>query len=299
MLRKYCAKLALGLLVLFQTALKFWCFTSAIAMRSLKMNGVRTVIVTSGTLSPLENFTKNIGLDFGSTLENEHAAKGDQVIAAVLSKSPITGCVLNGSFSERRHDNYARGIAESILALASTVPQGILVFFASYSLMHHLVSRFKILQVKKGSLKTYWESMTKEKLVLIEPKEKQMLSQIRSEFTQGVRNGSGAMFFAVCRGKASNSTIIFLEEEVSEGIDFSDADSRAVCIVGIPFPPLMDVRICLKRLYINELAALDRKAQTSDEWYVTEGYRAVNQAIGRVIRHVNDFGIVVLLDERC
>ncbi|KIH48918.1 hypothetical protein ANCDUO_21009, partial [Ancylostoma duodenale] len=85
---------------------------------------------------------------------------------------------------------------------------------------------------------------------------------------------------------------------VSEGIDFSDADSRAVCIVGIPFPPLMDVRICLKRLYINELAAADKRAQTSDEWYVTEGYRAVNQAIGRVIRHVNDFGVVALLDER-
>ncbi|EPB80517.1 DNA repair helicase [Ancylostoma ceylanicum] len=221
------------------TVIKFWCFTSAIAMRSLKMNGVRTIIVTSGTLSPLENFTKNIGLDFGSTLENEHAAKGDQVIAAIVGKSPINKYALNGSFAQR-----------------------------------------------EGSSKSYWDSMLEAKTVVVEPRQKNQLTQVRFEFTQGVRSGQGAMFFAVCRGK------------VSEGIDFSDADSRAVCIVGIPFPPLMDVRICLKRLYINELAAADKKAQTSDEWYVTEGYRAVNQAIGRVIRHVNDFGVVALLDER-
>ncbi|VDP14736.1 unnamed protein product [Heligmosomoides polygyrus] len=44
------------------TTVKFWCFSSCIAMRALKMNGVRTVIVTSGTLSPLANFTRSIGL---------------------------------------------------------------------------------------------------------------------------------------------------------------------------------------------------------------------------------------------
>uniref|UniRef100_A0A0K0DRH0 Helicase ATP-binding domain-containing protein n=1 Tax=Angiostrongylus cantonensis TaxID=6313 RepID=A0A0K0DRH0_ANGCA len=112
------------------------------------------------------------------------------------------------------------------------------------------------------------------------------LAQVRSEFTRGVQSKKGAMFFAVCRGK------------VSEGIDFSDACSRAVCVVGIPFPPLMDIRIHLKRLYLNELKAKDQMTQSAEDWYVTEGYRAVNQAFGRVLRHANDFGVVALLDER-
>nr|CDJ91766.1 DEAD2 domain containing protein [Haemonchus contortus] len=268
------------------TVMKFWCFSSSIAMRALKMNGVRSVIVTSGTLSPLANFTRNIGLDFGSTLENKHAAKGDQVIAGLIGRSPCTECVMNGSFAKRNDKQYAVGIAESILSLASSVPQGILVFFASYSLMNNLISKFKQLPCKVGLAKTFWDSMVEEKVVVVEPKQKNLLGKVRSEFTQGVRSGRGAMFFAVCRGK------------VSEGIDFSDADSRAVCVVGIPYPPMMDVRICLKRLYINEMAAEDKTAQSADEWYVTEGYRAVNQAVGRVIRHVNDFGVVALLDER-
>ncbi|KJH40522.1 hypothetical protein DICVIV_13520 [Dictyocaulus viviparus] len=60
----------------------------------------------------------------------------------------------------------------------------------------------------------------------------------------------------------------------------------------------MDARICLKRLYLNDIKAEEKKSQSADEWYVTEGYRAVNQALGRVLRHAKDFGVVALLDER-
>ncbi|VDL72183.1 unnamed protein product [Nippostrongylus brasiliensis] len=275
-----------------QTTLKFWCFSSSIAMRALKVNGVRTVIVTSGTLSPLSTFTRNIGLNFGSTLENEHAAKGNQVIAGLIKSSPMKNYALNGSYAKRHVSlnrcaelmEYAVGIAECILSLASSVPQGMLVFFSSYNLMYSLISKFK--QYNYTPAKSYWDCIAEHKAIVIEPKQKTLLNKVRSEFTQGVRSGRGAIFFAVCRGK------------VSEGIDFSDADSRAVCVVGIPYPPLMDVRVCLKRLHINETAAEDKTTQSSDDWYVSEGYRAVNQALGRVIRHKDDFGVVALLDER-
>jgi Rad3-related DNA helicase len=34
------------------------------------------------------------------------------------------------------------------------------------------------------------------------------------------------------------------------------------------------------------------------EWYTQQATRAVNQAIGRVIRHKDDYGAIILLDER-
>jgi len=40
----------------------------------------------------------------------------------------------------------------------------------------------------------------------------------------------GAILCCVCRGK------------VSEGIDFADEMARAVVMVGIPFPPIGDIK---------------------------------------------------------
>lgn len=37
---------------------------------------------------------------------------------------------------------------------------------------------------------------------------------------------------------------------------------------------------------------------TGEEWYVQQASRAVNQAVGRVIRHREDYGAIILCDER-
>jgi regulator of telomere elongation helicase 1 len=41
-----------------------------------------------------------------------------------------------------------------------------------------------------------------------------------------------------------------------------------------------------------------QKALSGDQWYVQLATRAVNQAVGRVIRHRNDYGAIILCDER-
>lgn len=91
---------------------------------------------------------------------------------------------------------------------------------------------------------------------------------------------------AVCRGK------------VSEGLDFANENGRAVIITGLPFPPLKDPRVILKKKYLEENRKRDRALLSGDEWYVLEAARAVNQAIGRVIRHRFDYGAILLCDQR-
>ena len=60
------------------------------------------------------------------------------------------------------------------------------------------------------------------------------------DYYAAVKEGRGACFLAVCRGK------------VAEGLDFADDNGRAVLITGLPYPPLKDPRVELKRLYLDD-----------------------------------------------
>ncbi|KAJ2628162.1 hypothetical protein IW137_005471 [Coemansia sp. RSA 1287] len=88
--------------------------------------------------------------------------------------------------------------------------------------------------------------------------------------------------FGVFRGK------------VSEGIDFSDHFCRTVVNIGIPFPAFKDVKVMLKREYNNEHTML----LNGSKWYDIQAFRAVNQALGRCLRHKDDWGAIIMLEAR-
>ena len=65
-----------------------------------------------------------------------------------------------------------------------------------------------------------------------------------------------------------------------------DNQARLVIIVGVPLPNMYDPYLIIKK----EINSHDEK------WLNKQAMRAVNQAIGRVIRHRNDFGSIVLIE---
>ncbi|KAL0917929.1 hypothetical protein M5K25_013038 [Dendrobium thyrsiflorum] len=138
---------------------------------------------------------------------------------------------------------------------------------------------------------TIWERICKNKQPVIEPKQSALFPNAIEDFEAKLhdRTTLGAIFFAVCRGK------------VSEGLDFADQTGRGVIVTGMPFSMKTDPKVRLKREYLDQQAILRKDSKdvlTGESWYVQQAARAVNQAIGRVIRHRHDYGAIVLCDER-
>jgi regulator of telomere elongation helicase 1 len=76
---------------------------------------------------------------------------------------------------------------------------------------------------------------------VIEPRESAHFTAAINDFYQKLKvpGSKGAIFFAVCRGK------------VSEGLDFADRNGRGVVITGLPYPSLMDPKVCLDPIFFN------------------------------------------------
>lgn len=193
-----------------------------------------------------------------------------------------------------------------MINICKSVADGVLVFFPSYTVLEACLGNWRESNSTSGA-PSLWESIVKLKQPVTEPRESNKLQLAIDDYVGKIKatlgelpvTGSGpkgAIFFAVSRGK------------VSEGLDFADENGRAVVIIGIPFPNTQDARIHLKKQYLNDAkrrlqssgapAATHNLAISGDEWYRQSAWRAVNQAVGRVIRHRLDFGAIILADER-
>lgn len=124
------------------------------------------------------------------------------------------------------------------------------------------------------------------------------------EYSKKVESGSGALLLSVVGGR------------LSEGINFSDKLGRGVLIVGLPFPNIHSAvwkakidhieKQTYAKLTQNETdlsISRRREAETAAkaagrDFFENSCMRAVNQCIGRAIRHRNDYAAIVLIDRR-
>nr|XP_047125665.1 regulator of telomere elongation helicase 1 isoform X2 [Hydra vulgaris]XP_047125666.1 regulator of telomere elongation helicase 1 isoform X2 [Hydra vulgaris] len=257
--------------------LSYWCFNPGLTMKELRDQGVRSIILTSGTLSPLASLKAEFLIPFDVELENGHVIEKQQVFVGILPQGP-DGKKLNSSYQSRSTSEYQVSLGNTIVNLSRIIPDGLLVFFPSYPVMDMVLAKWQECGI--------WNRIATNKGLYVEGRGKLGFNETIDEFYLKIHDPAlkGAVFFAVCRGK------------VSEGLDFSDANGRGVVITGLPFPPSFDPRVILKQQYLDEHKS--NVTISGKEWYRQQASRAVNQAIGRVIRHKNDFGAILLCDER-
>ena len=61
-------------------------------------------------------------------------------------------------------------------------------------------------------------------------------------------------------------------------------------------------RVVIKRHQLDQIRknsnGSNKDLLSGDEWYKADAIRAVNQSIGRTIRHQNDYGSAIIIDSR-
>ncbi|KAM8976031.1 Fanconi anemia group J protein [Pelodytes ibericus] len=262
------------------STLNFWCLNPAVAFSDLSGNA-RTIVLTSGTLSPMGSFSSELGVKFSIQLEANHVIHKSQVWVGTIGAGP-KGRKLCATFQHTETYDFQDEVGALLLSVCQTVSHGVLCFLPSYKMLEKLKDRW----MHTG----LWNNLEMVKTVIKEPQggDKTDFDKLLQSYYDAIRYKSerdGALLIAVCRGK------------VSEGLDFSDNNARAVVTVGIPFPNVKDLQVELKRKY-NDQHAKTRGLLPGSQWYEIQAYRALNQALGRCIRHKNDWGALILVDDR-
>eukprot|EP01022_Parablepharisma_sp_SALTPOND_P034715 TRINITY_DN926_c8_g1_i1.p2 TRINITY_DN926_c8_g1~~TRINITY_DN926_c8_g1_i1.p2 ORF type:complete len:1015 (-),score=128.69 TRINITY_DN926_c8_g1_i1:3623-6667(-) len=257
-------------------SLKVFCFNPGIGFIELLRAVPRSIILTSGTLSPMDTLEKELRIPFPIKLESKHVIDISQVSLNVIS-STESGHAFNFTYQHRENEAQLKALGEFIKKTCIVTPGGVLVFFSSYSVLNKCWALWK---------KTIIQELTQIYGIRSFREERGAAANQKTlcSYRHVISKGKGAVLYSVCRGK------------ISEGLDFSDEAARAVIVVGIPFPAQTDKRVVLKKEYLDRKAA--ELKMNGGIWYTQEAIRAVNQAIGRVIRHINDYGAIILVDQR-
>lgn len=247
------------------------CLDAAIAIKPV-FERFYSVIVTSGTMSPLDmyprmlNFNTVVQESFTMTLTRKSFLP--MIVDRGNDQNQVTS-----QFEHRNDLQVQRNFGNLLIEFCKLTPDGVVVFFPSYLYMESIISAWQGMEI----LDTVW----KYKLILVETPDAQETALALETFRTACNNGRGAVLLCVARGK------------VSEGIDFDHHYGRTVLCMGVPYQ-YTESRILKARLeFLRETYRIKEA-----DFLSFDAMRHAAQCLGRVIRGKDDYGIMVLADKR-
>jgi len=251
--------------------LHFACLDAAIAIKPV-FDRFSSVIITSGTISPLEMYPRM--LDFSTVIQESYTMTlaRNSFLPMIITRGSDQTAISTG-FQVRDDPSVVRNYGNILVEFCKLTPDGVVVFFPSYLYMESIISMWQGMEI----LDMVW----KYKLILVETPDSQETSLALETYRMACDNGRGAVLLCVARGK------------VSEGIDFDHHYGRTVINIGVPYQ-YTESRILKARL---EFMRETYRIRESD-FLSFDAMRHAAQCLGRVLRGKDDYGIMVLADRR-
>ncbi|ODV79712.1 ATP-dependent RNA helicase CHL1 [Suhomyces tanzawaensis NRRL Y-17324] len=247
----------------------------------------RCVLLCGGTMEPMSDYV-NYLFPYVAQSEIKKFSCGHIISKENLKVFPITsyrGLQFDFLFERRLNVNMLENLGEVVLKLCKSIPYGVVAFFPSYKYLDFVIKAWK------DSTTKIYERLSNIKTVFQEPKETTSVEGVISEYSGLIHNREGALLLSVVGGK------------MSEGINFSDDLARGVIMIGLPYPNAYSGEIIAKRNFIEshtlaQGGSRSEATEASRNFYENICMRAVNQSIGRSIRHINDYSSIYLIDYR-
>lgn len=231
----------------------------------------KCLVLAGGTMEPRAEY-----LDLFSGISNtmikvfscSHIISPNNLLMAVVNKGESES-EFKFTYENRDNSKMTQDLHQLLLQVCMNVPRGIVVFVPSYFFLTKLKNSLE----KSGTA----EKISRKKKVFFDNKDENLLDSYCKHAA-----GLGAILFAVVRGK------------LSEGINFSDDLGRCVIMVGLPYLNRNDVEIQERMSFLDA----NSKHFSGKMFYESSCHKAINQSIGRAIRHKNDYAVVLLVDQR-
>lgn len=269
----------------------------------------RAVILAGGTMSPFSDYTSHLFPYLSpssiTTLSCGHVIPKSNLVAWNVSSGP--GGKEKGfefTFKNRGNGDMMDELGRALLNICTIVPDGVVVFFPSYSFLETVAQHWSLPPMSSTSGNSIWQRLEGKKSLFREKKDAGV-DEVLSEYGRAINSGKGGLLLSVVGGK------------MSEGINFSDRLGRCVIIVGLPFPNINSAEWKAKIEYIESSTLLRLQSQALDEdrklskeeaekrskeegreFYENACMRAVNQSVGRAIRHREDYAAILMVDKR-
>jgi len=248
------------------------CLDASIAMRQV-VRRFETVVLTSGTLSPLSMYPRLLGMDRVVVQEALMISLAREAIRPLVVTRGNDQTMLSSKFDLREDADVLRNYGHLLEELVQTVPDGIVCFFTSKVYMRKVIKNW----FETGAL----TRLGNLKPCFFETEDVVETTYALANYRKACDQGRGGIFFSIARGK------------VSEGIDFDRHYGRCVVMFGIPFQYTLSRRLRARLEYIKETHAIQEA-----EFLTFDAMRAAAQCVGRVLRSKADYGIMVFADFR-
>ena len=257
--------------------LNIFCFNPGLGFKDIINFKPYSIIMTSGTLAPFDVLENELKVKFDVTLENEHIIPESQYKFVIIKGYEIYDKLFpfNFEYTNRNDNKTIASLGMTILHLCKAVKNGgILVYFTSFSYLNQCYRIWGDCNIisQISQIKTIYFDDKKNKTLI-------------KDFKNNKNKNS--ILLSVFRGTSS------------EGIDFRDEFARMVICVGVPYASIVEEKVQLKKKYLDEINKSNIiEGLTGRKWYLNDAISNVNQSLGRVLRHINDYGILVCIDER-